>query len=117
MGNTAENVAQKYQITRDQQDAFAADSQRKAGEAMKAGRFRDEIVPVTVKTRKGEVVVAAARAEAASLPPRRSAARGGRGARVSGSRPLLRSLPGRFRYVLFRPMAQPDCEGGAVSPS
>ncbi|WP_439578604.1 acetyl-CoA C-acetyltransferase [Elioraea sp.] len=57
MGNTAENVAQKYQITRDQQDAFAADSQQKAGAAMKAGRFRDEIVPVTVKTRKGEVVV------------------------------------------------------------
>jgi acetyl-CoA C-acetyltransferase len=57
MGNTAENVAQKYQITRDQQDAFAAASQQKAGEAMKAGRFRDEIVPVTVKTRKGEVVV------------------------------------------------------------
>ncbi len=57
MGNTAENVAQKYQITRDQQDAFAAESQQKAGAAMKAGRFRDEIVPVTVKTRKGEVVV------------------------------------------------------------
>jgi acetyl-CoA C-acetyltransferase len=57
MGNTAENVAQKYQITRDQQDAFAADSQQKAGAAMQAGRFRDEIVPVTVKTRKGDVVV------------------------------------------------------------
>ncbi len=57
MGNTAENVAQKYQITRDQQDAFAADSQQKAGAAMKAGRFKDEIVPVTVKTRKGDVVV------------------------------------------------------------
>ncbi|MFN6999111.1 acetyl-CoA C-acetyltransferase [Elioraea tepidiphila] len=57
MGNTAENVAQKYQITRDQQDAFAAESQQKAGAAMKAGRFRDEIVPVTVKTRKGDVVV------------------------------------------------------------
>ena len=57
MGNTAENVAQKYQITREEQDGFAAASQRKAGEAMKAGRFRDEIAPVTVKTRKGEVVV------------------------------------------------------------
>jgi acetyl-CoA C-acetyltransferase len=57
MGNTAENVAQKYQITRDQQDAFAAASQQKAGAAIKAGRFKDEIVPVTVKTRKGEVVV------------------------------------------------------------
>jgi acetyl-CoA C-acetyltransferase len=58
MGNTAENVAQKYQLTRQEQDEFAAASQRKAGEAMKAGRFRDEIAPVTVKTRKGEVVVA-----------------------------------------------------------
>ncbi|MBV1799586.1 acetyl-CoA C-acetyltransferase [Siccirubricoccus sp. G192] len=57
MGNTAENVAQKYQLTREEQDRFAAASQRKAGEAMKAGRFKDEIVPVTVKTRKGEVVV------------------------------------------------------------
>jgi acetyl-CoA C-acetyltransferase len=57
MGNTAENVAQKYQITREQQDEFAAASQRKAGEAMKAGRYRDEIAPVTVKGRKGDVVV------------------------------------------------------------
>jgi acetyl-CoA C-acetyltransferase len=57
MGNTAENVAQKYQITRDEQDEFAFNSQRKAGEAMTAGRFRDEIAPVTVKGRKGDVVV------------------------------------------------------------
>jgi acetyl-CoA C-acetyltransferase len=57
MGNTAENVAQKYQLTREEQDAFAAASQRKAGEAMKAGRFKDEIAPVTVKTRKGDIVV------------------------------------------------------------
>jgi acetyl-CoA C-acetyltransferase len=57
MGNTAENVAQKYQLTREEQDRFAAESQRKAGEAMKAGRFRDEIAPVTVKGRKGDVVV------------------------------------------------------------
>ncbi|MFC0386467.1 acetyl-CoA C-acetyltransferase [Muricoccus vinaceus] len=56
MGNTAENVAQKFQITREQQDEFAAASQRKAGEAMKAGRFRDEIAPVAVKGRKGETV-------------------------------------------------------------
>ncbi|TPG49614.1 acetyl-CoA C-acetyltransferase [Roseomonas nepalensis] len=56
MGNTAENVAQKFQITREQQDEFAAASQRKAGEAMKAGRFKDEITPVTVKGRKGETV-------------------------------------------------------------
>ena len=57
MGTTAENVAEKYQITREQQDIFAAASQHKAGEAMKAGRFRDEIAPVTVKGRKGDVVV------------------------------------------------------------
>ena len=57
MGTTAENVAEKYQITREQQDQFAAASQRKAGEAMKAGRFKDEIAPVTVKGRKGETVV------------------------------------------------------------
>jgi acetyl-CoA C-acetyltransferase len=57
MGNTAENVAQKYQLTRQEQDEFAAASQRKAGEAMKAGRFKDEIAPVTVKGRKGDTVV------------------------------------------------------------
>jgi len=57
MGNTAENVAQKYQLTRQEQDEFAASSQRKAGEAMKAGRFKDEIAPVTVKGRKGDTVV------------------------------------------------------------
>ncbi|WP_372621461.1 acetyl-CoA C-acetyltransferase [Falsiroseomonas sp.] len=57
MGNTAENVAQKYQLTRDEQDRFAAESQRKAGEAMNAGRFKDEIAPVTVKGRKGDTVV------------------------------------------------------------
>lgn len=57
MGTTAENVAQKWQLTREEQDRFAAESQRKAGEAQQAGRFKDEIVPVTVTTRKGEVVV------------------------------------------------------------
>ncbi|WP_426959689.1 acetyl-CoA C-acetyltransferase [Muricoccus radiodurans] len=56
MGTTAENVAQKFQITREQQDEFAAASQRKAGEAMKAGKFKDEITPVTVKGRKGDTV-------------------------------------------------------------
>jgi len=58
MGNTAENVAEKWQITRDMQDAFAVASQNKAEAAQKAGRFKDEIVPVTIKTRKGETVVA-----------------------------------------------------------
>jgi acetyl-CoA C-acetyltransferase len=58
MGNTAENVAQRWQITRAQQDEFAVGSQNKAEAAQKAGRFKDEIVPVTIKTRKGDVIVA-----------------------------------------------------------
>src|SRR5687767_11094943 len=57
MGTTAENVAKQWQITRQQQDEFAVKSQNKAEAAQKAGRFKDEIVPVTVKTRKGDVVV------------------------------------------------------------
>ncbi len=57
MGNTAENVAKQWQITREQQDAFAAASQNKAEAAQKAGKFKDEITPVTIKTRKGESVV------------------------------------------------------------
>src|SRR2546423_3441598 len=57
MGNTAENIARQWQITRAQQDEFAVASQNKAEGAQKAGRFKDEIVPVTVKTRKGEIVV------------------------------------------------------------
>jgi acetyl-CoA C-acetyltransferase len=57
MGNTAENVAQKWQLTRDEQDAFALSSQEKAEAAQKAGKFADEIVPVTIKSRKGETVV------------------------------------------------------------
>ncbi|MBC8268754.1 MAG: acetyl-CoA C-acetyltransferase [Rhodospirillaceae bacterium] len=57
MGTTAENVAEKFQLTRGEQDAFAAASQNKAEAAMNAGRFKDEIVPVTIKTRKGETVI------------------------------------------------------------
>ncbi|MBV9053695.1 MAG: acetyl-CoA C-acetyltransferase, partial [Hyphomicrobiales bacterium] len=57
MGNTAENVAARWQITREDQDKFATASQNKAEAAQKAGRFKDEIVPVTVKSRKGDVVV------------------------------------------------------------
>jgi acetyl-CoA C-acetyltransferase len=57
MGNTAENVAKQWQITRAQQDEFAVASQNKAEAAQKAGRFKDEIAPVTIKTRKGDVVV------------------------------------------------------------
>jgi acetyl-CoA C-acetyltransferase len=57
MGTTAENVATKFQITREQQDAFAAASQQKASAAQKAGKFADEIVPVTIKGRKGDTVV------------------------------------------------------------
>ena len=57
MGTTAENVAERWQITRDQQDAFAAASQAKAERAQKSGTFAEEIVPVTIRTRKGETVV------------------------------------------------------------
>lgn len=54
MGNTAENVAQKWQITREEQDEFATASQNKAEEAIKSGRFKDEIVPVPVKVKREE---------------------------------------------------------------
>jgi acetyl-CoA C-acetyltransferase len=57
MGNTAENVAKHYQITREQQDIFAAASQNKASAAQKSGRFKDEIAPVTIKGRKGDTIV------------------------------------------------------------
>ena len=57
MGNTAENVAKQWQITRQQQDEFALRSQQKAEAAQKAGKFKDEITPVTIKARKGDIVV------------------------------------------------------------
>jgi acetyl-CoA C-acetyltransferase len=57
MGTTAENVAKQWQITRQQQDEFAVASQNKAEAAMKAGKFKDEIAAVTVKSRKGDIVV------------------------------------------------------------
>jgi acetyl-CoA C-acetyltransferase len=57
MGITAENVARQFQITRDDQDRFAVASQNKAEAAQKAGKFKDEIVPVTVKSRKGDTIV------------------------------------------------------------
>jgi acetyl-CoA C-acetyltransferase len=58
MGQTAENVATRFQITREQQDQFALGSQQKASAAQKSGRFKDEITPVTIKGRKGDTVVA-----------------------------------------------------------
>jgi len=57
MGNTAENVAAKYQITREQQDRFATASQNKAEAAQKAGRFKDEIAPYTITSKKGDEIV------------------------------------------------------------
>jgi acetyl-CoA C-acetyltransferase len=57
MGTTAENVAAKWQISRDMQDEFAVSSQNKAEAAQKAGKFADEIVPFKVKTRKGDIIV------------------------------------------------------------
>jgi acetyl-CoA C-acetyltransferase len=58
MGQTAENIAARWQITREDQDRFAVASQNKAEAAQKAGRFKDEIAPVTIKARKGDVIVA-----------------------------------------------------------
>ena len=57
MGTTAENVARQWQLGRDEQDAFALASQNKAEAAQKAGKFKDEIAPVTISTRKGDIVV------------------------------------------------------------
>ncbi len=57
MGTTAENVARQWQITREEQDRFAVSSQNKAEAAKKAGKFKEEIAPVTIKSRKGDVVV------------------------------------------------------------
>jgi acetyl-CoA C-acetyltransferase len=59
MGNTAENVAERWNISREEQDAFAAASQQKAEAAQKAGRFTQEIVPVTIRSRRGDTVVEA----------------------------------------------------------
>ncbi len=56
MGITAENLAEKWNITREEQDAFAAESQRRAAIAIEEGRFKEQIVPITIKTRKGDVV-------------------------------------------------------------
>ena len=57
MGTTAENVADKWQITRDMQDQIALTSQNRAEAAQKAGKFDDEVVPFTLKTRKGDIIV------------------------------------------------------------
>lgn len=56
-GTTAENVAEKYHVTREEQDAFALESHRRAVEAVKAGKFKDEIIPVELKDRKGNITV------------------------------------------------------------
>ncbi len=57
MGNTAENIASQYQISREEQDRFAAESQQKAVAAIKDGKFKDEIIPVTITSKKGDTVV------------------------------------------------------------
>jgi acetyl-CoA C-acetyltransferase len=57
MGTTAENIATKFQITREEQDQFATASQNKAEAAQKAGKFKDEIIPFTISTKKGDIVV------------------------------------------------------------
>ncbi|MCG4735011.1 acetyl-CoA C-acyltransferase, partial [Casaltella massiliensis] len=57
MGITAENIANKYGISREAQDEFSCQSQNKAEAAQKAGKFKDEIIPVTISSKKGDVVV------------------------------------------------------------
>ncbi|MGX7024391.1 acetyl-CoA C-acetyltransferase [Vagococcus hydrophili] len=57
MGNTAENIVEKYQLTREEQDEFSANSQQKAENAIKSGRFVDEIIPIEVPVRRGEPIV------------------------------------------------------------
>ena len=57
MGTTAENVAQRWQLTREDQDQFAVASQNKAEAAQKAGRFKDEIAPFTIASRKGDITI------------------------------------------------------------
>jgi acetyl-CoA C-acetyltransferase len=57
MGITAENLAEKYNITREEQDAFATESQNRAEAAIKEGKFKEEIVPVVIPSRKGDIVV------------------------------------------------------------
>jgi acetyl-CoA C-acetyltransferase len=57
MGNTAENIAKKWQITRQDQDELAVRSQNRCEAAQKSGRFKDEIIPVTIKGRKGDIIV------------------------------------------------------------
>ena len=64
MGITAENIARQWQLSRDEQDQFAVSSQNKAEAAQKAGRFQDEIVPFTIQTRKGDIIVTEDRATA-----------------------------------------------------
>ena len=72
MGTTAENVAKRWQLTRDEQDQFALASQNKAEAAQKAGKFADEIAAFTVKTRKGETVVDADEYIRIGVPPSRT---------------------------------------------
>lgn len=72
MGITAENLAEEYGITREEQDRFALWSQEKAARAIAAGKFRDEIVPVTVRNRKGEERMVDATSIPAPIPPWRS---------------------------------------------
>jgi acetyl-CoA C-acetyltransferase len=58
MGNCAENTAKKMSITREDQDAYAVESYKRSADAWKAGAFKDEIVPVTIKDKKGDIVIA-----------------------------------------------------------
>jgi acetyl-CoA C-acetyltransferase len=72
MGITAENVAEKFHISREEQDAFAAESQRRAEAAIKAGKFKYEIIPVEVPQRRGEPIIFDTDEFPPSAPRRRS---------------------------------------------
>ena len=69
MGTTAENIATKFQITREEQDQFATASQNKAEAAKKAGKFKDEIIPFTISTKKGDIVVDTGRIHPSTASP------------------------------------------------
>src|SRR5260370_42012311 len=93
MGITAENVAKEFEVSREDQDEFAARSQKLAGEAISSGAFKREIVPVTIKGRKGDTIVdtdehprPATTLEAlAALRPAFDKARGGTAGNASGT--------------------------------
>jgi 3-oxoadipyl-CoA thiolase len=119
MGETAENVAQKYRITREEQDGFALQSHQRAVAAMQAGRFKDEIVPVAVSQRKGDPLIVdsdegprpdTSLEKLAKLKPafrEGGTVTAGNSSQVNdGAAALLLASPGKARALGLRPMAR-----------